>query len=90
MSAIKTENLSKYYGDKKAVNSLSLDIKKGELFSLLGVNGAGKTTTIKLLTGLLRPDEGEIEILGMNMRTQDREIKQKLPLHRRHRSRRIR
>ena len=53
MEAIKTVGLCKRYKKLTAVESLSLEIKKGELFSLLGVNGAGKTTTIKMLTCLI-------------------------------------
>ncbi|MCA9024238.1 MAG: ABC transporter ATP-binding protein [Planctomycetaceae bacterium] len=69
-SVIQIRNLSKVYRDfwgrKKvqALNSLSLDVKKGEIFGLLGPNGSGKTTTMKLLLGLLFPTEGEITILG--------------------------
>ena len=59
---IETINLTKYYKDKLAVNNLNLQIKQGELFSLLGVNGAGKTTTIKMLSGLILPTSGEIKI----------------------------
>ena len=68
--AIEIRNLTKIYRDfwgrKKvqAVSSLSLDIKKGEVFGLLGPNGSGKTTTLKLLLGLLFPTEGEIRVLG--------------------------
>lgn len=69
-SVIQIRNLSKVYRDfwgrKKvqALNSLSLDIYKGEVFGLLGPNGSGKTTTMKLLLGLLFPTEGEISVLG--------------------------
>jgi ABC-2 type transport system ATP-binding protein len=49
MIAIQTDNLTKKYKDKYAVNALNLSVKQGELFALLGVNGAGKTTTIKML-----------------------------------------
>ena len=69
-SVIEIRNLSKAYRDfwgrKKvqAVNGLSLDVRKGEVFGLLGPNGSGKTTTLKLLLGLLFPTEGEIRILG--------------------------
>ena len=64
MEAIKICNLTKQYGDIIAVDNLSLDIKQGELFSLLGVNGAGKTTTIKMLSGLIKATDGDAFILG--------------------------
>ncbi|REJ90732.1 MAG: ABC transporter ATP-binding protein [Planctomycetota bacterium] len=69
-SVIQVRNLSKVYRDfwgrKKvqALNSLSLDVRKGEVFGLLGPNGSGKTTTLKLLLGLLFPTEGEVTVLG--------------------------
>jgi ABC-2 type transport system ATP-binding protein len=69
-AVIEIRNLSKVYRDfwgrpkVKALNALSLDIRKGEVFGLLGPNGSGKTTTLKLLLGLLFPTEGEIKILG--------------------------
>ena len=59
MKAIKTQGLTKQYGNITAVEGLNLEIKSGELFSLLGVNGAGKTTTIKMLTCLARPTDGD-------------------------------
>lgn len=67
---IEIRNLTKIYRDfwgrakVKAVNSLSLEVKKGEIFGLLGPNGSGKTTTLKMLLGLLFPTEGDIKILG--------------------------
>ena len=69
-SVIEIRNLGKVYRDfwgrpkVKAVNALSLDVRRGEVFGLLGPNGSGKTTTLKLLLGLLFPSEGEIKILG--------------------------
>ena len=69
-AVIEINNLSKVYRDfwgrpkVRALNALSLDIRKGEVFGLLGPNGSGKTTTLKLLLGLLFPTEGEIKILG--------------------------
>ena len=69
-SVIQIKNLTKIYRDfwgrkkVRALNSLSLDVKKGEVFGLLGPNGSGKTTTMKLLLGLLFPTEGEITVLG--------------------------
>ena len=63
MDAIRIENLTKKYKDVTAVNNLSLCIKEGELFSLLGVNGAGKTTLIKMLSCLTRPTSGDAYLL---------------------------
>ena len=56
---IRTENLTKCYGDFKAVDGLNLEIKEGEIFCLLGPNGAGKTTTILMLLGLTEPSQGK-------------------------------
>lgn len=64
MTAIKIESLSKKYGQKAAVDHLSLSIEEGELFALLGVNGAGKTTAIKMLSCLIKPTEGDALLLG--------------------------
>lgn len=61
---IEIKNVSKTYGEQKAVNNLSLSIEKGSVFGFLGPNGAGKTTTIKMLTGINSPDEGKVEIDG--------------------------
>ena len=59
--------LVKRYGDVVAVDGLSLSVRRGECFGLLGPNGAGKTTTIEILEGLLAPDEGEVEVLGLQL-----------------------
>ena len=59
---IEVQNMTKYFGDIKAVDSVSFNIFKGELFGFLGPNGAGKTTTINILTGLARLDSGTIII----------------------------
>jgi ABC-2 type transport system ATP-binding protein len=64
---IELENISKSYGKKKAVDNLSLMVKKGEFFGFLGPNGAGKTTTIKIMTGLLRPESGIVKICGIDV-----------------------
>lgn len=63
---IELQNLKKNYGNKEAVKSINLEIKKGELFTLLGANGAGKTTTLKMLVGLLKPTSGNITINGID------------------------
>lgn len=77
MTAIKTENLVKRYKNKTAVDGLNLEIKKGELFSLLGVNGAGKTTTIKMLSCLSKPTSGDAELLGDSIITEPDKVKAK-------------
>jgi len=63
-SAIKVYQLSKSYGRVKAVDSISFTVDYGEIFGLIGPNGAGKSTTIKILMGILRPDSGEVSVLG--------------------------
>ena len=80
MDAIKIENLTKNYKDVVAVDNLSLTVKKGELFSLLGVNGAGKTTTIKMLCCLTEPSGGDAFLLGNSIRTQKSAVKQVIAL----------
>jgi ABC-2 type transport system ATP-binding protein len=64
MDIIYTENLTKYYDNVHAVESISLNIKKGEIFGFLGLNGAGKTTTIRMLLGMVRPTSGESFLNG--------------------------
>lgn len=64
---IKVKALSKSFEDIKAVNNISFDIKKGEIFGLLGPNGAGKSTTLNMLSHLLEPDSGEVRIDGVNL-----------------------
>lgn len=59
---LKIKNLTKVYGDKKAVDNLSLHIRPGEIYGFIGHNGAGKTTTIKSCCGILQFEEGEILI----------------------------
>jgi len=61
---IRVRNLVKSYGDLVAVNRLSFEVEEGEIFGLLGPNGAGKTTTIRIIMDILKPDEGEVEVLG--------------------------
>jgi gallidermin-class lantibiotic protection ABC transporter ATP-binding subunit len=62
--AIETRNLTKRIGNRQIVKTLSLRIPKGSVYGLLGPNGAGKSTTLKLLTGLMRPSEGEVHVFG--------------------------
>ena len=75
MNAIEIKNLTKKYRDITAVDDLTLDIKSGELFSLLGVNGAGKTTTIKMLSCLTQPTSGDAIVCGSSILTQNSTVK---------------
>ena len=65
---LRIENLTKTYGDKKAVDGLSLHIEKGEIYGFIGHNGAGKTTTIKSCCGILKFEEGEIFVDGISIK----------------------
>lgn len=65
---LEIKNLSKYFGRKKVVDNVSLNVKAGEIYGFLGPNGAGKTTTIKMILGLLSIDEGEIKINGYDVK----------------------
>ncbi len=71
---IRVKNLSKRFGDLQAVDQLSFSVSEGEVYGFLGQNGAGKSTTIRMLLTLIEPDEGEIEIFGMNLRRHRKEI----------------
>ena len=71
---IVAENLSKSYGNRKAVDALTLHIQEGEIFGFLGPNGAGKTTTIRLLTGTLKPDQGVVVIDQLSLSKQKKEV----------------
>ncbi len=72
---LKIEHLTKIYGEKKAVDDLSLDIRPGEIYGFIGHNGAGKTTTIKACCGILQYDSGEIEVDGLSIREHPLECK---------------
>lgn len=72
MNALEIKNLTKKFGDFIAVDNMSLAIKEGEIFGFLGSNGAGKSTTINMIAGLLRSNEGEINILGKNSKKHSR------------------
>lgn len=75
---LRIENLTKKFGDKKAVDSLSLHIEPGEIYGFIGHNGAGKTTTIKSIVGILKFDEGEILVDGMSVKENSIECKKKI------------
>ncbi len=77
-NAIEVRNLVKKYPNVTAVNGISFDVKKGEVFGLLGPNGAGKTTTLEILEGITKPDSGSIRICGMDWAKQGAEIRTKI------------
>jgi len=74
---IRAEHLVKKFGDLEAVRDISFDVAEGEMFAFLGPNGAGKTTTIKMLTTLLRPTSGRIEIDGLDPATQQNQVRKR-------------
>ena len=75
-SAITTNTLTKCFGDLKAVDSVTLSVKKGSLFGLLGQNGSGKTTMIKMLTGQMKPSSGTAQVLGIDPSTEPVAVRQ--------------
>ncbi|MCJ7690375.1 MAG: ATP-binding cassette domain-containing protein, partial [Clostridiaceae bacterium] len=62
--AIEIKNLSKVYKNGRGITDININIHKGEIFGFLGPNGAGKTTAMKIMTGLIKPDSGDVKILG--------------------------
>jgi ABC-2 type transport system ATP-binding protein len=77
-SALLVQDLHKHYGDVRAVDGLNLDVAHGECFGLLGPNGAGKTTTIEICEGLLSPDSGRVELLGLRWDKNEHELRERL------------
>ncbi len=77
-TAIRVDGLVRRFGDKVAVDGISFEIERAEVFGFLGPNGAGKTTTIKMLTTLLPPTAGKADILGYDLATQGREIRSRI------------
>ena len=75
MRTIEVVDLTKYYGSFLAINGVSFEVKRGEIFGFLGPNGAGKTTTVRTITGVLRPSSGEIRVLGYDMLDEREKIK---------------
>lgn len=76
--SIEVSGLLKLYGEQKAVNNISFRVNKGEIVGFLGPNGAGKSTTMKMITGYLEPDAGEISVAGINVKKQPLEAKKKI------------
>ena len=76
--ALRARGLAKRYGDVVAVDGLDLEVRGGECFGLLGPNGAGKTTTIEILEGLLAPDAGSVEVLGLTWAADAQQIRERI------------
>ncbi len=77
-AAISTNGLTRRFGDFTAVQNVNLDVAPGQFYGFLGPNGAGKSTTIKMLTGLLAPTSGSIQVLGMDFATNAIEVKRQI------------
>jgi ABC-2 type transport system ATP-binding protein len=77
-AVIRVADLKKHYGDVKAVDGVSFEVARGEVFGMLGPNGAGKTTTIEVLEGLRVPDSGNVEVFGLDVRKHPQSIKERI------------
>ncbi|MEM3703246.1 MAG: ABC transporter ATP-binding protein [Candidatus Bathyarchaeia archaeon] len=78
LTAVKLSSVSKRYGDVTAVDYLDLEVRKGEILGLLGPNGSGKSTTLKMILGLVKPDAGSINVLGINVEDDPIAVKRKI------------
>jgi len=76
MKSVEVKNICKSFDNKKVLKDISFEVLKNEIFVLLGPNGAGKTTTVKILSGVLEPDKGEVYIFGKKMSVSAIEVKQ--------------
>src|SRR4051794_31253878 len=77
-SAVSLHELTRKFGDFTAVNRLTLDVSRGEIFGFLGPNGAGKSTTIRMLCGILPPTSGNGTVAGYDIRTESEQIKKQI------------
>lgn len=75
---MEVKNLTKIFGDFTAVDKISFEVKKGEIFGFLGANGAGKTTAMKMLSGILEPTSGHATVAGFDIKTQRNQLKYKI------------
>ena len=76
--AIQVENLEKRYGSSVAVERVSFDVRRGEVFGIVGPNGAGKTTTVECLSGLRKPDSGTVRVLGLDPQKDGRKLRERV------------
>lgn len=77
-AVIRTENLTKFYGDHMAITDVNVEVREGEVFGYLGPNGAGKTTTIRVLFDFIRPTSGSATVFGLDARKHSREIRRQV------------
>lgn len=77
-TAVKIQNLTKWYGHSRGIENVSLTINQGEIFGFLGPNGAGKTTAIRLMLDIIRPTSGKVQIFGMDSRLQSQAIHKRI------------
>lgn len=78
--AIETQALSRRFGEKRAVDGIDLEVRRGEIFAVLGPNGAGKTTLVRMLATLLRPSGGSASVLGHDIEREAREVRRRISL----------
>jgi ABC-2 type transport system ATP-binding protein len=78
LTPVRLRGVCKRYGSTTAVSRLDLDVERAQVFALLGPNGAGKTTTVEMCEGFVRPDEGTIEVLGMNPVTRNARVRERI------------
>lgn len=78
--AIVAEGLRKKYGDKQALDGFDLTVRAGTVQGILGPNGAGKTTAVRIMSTLLRPEEGRVEVAGIDVRTRADEVRSRIGL----------
>ena len=77
-SVIRAGNVRKSYGEVRAVDGISFEVARGDVFGLLGPNGAGKTTTVEMLEGLRQPDDGTLEVLGIDVSRDPDALKERI------------
>jgi len=77
-AVIEMRNVSKHFGDKAAVQNMTLNMQRGQIFGLVGPSGCGKTTTVRMLTGVYEPSEGQLRVLGATPQTFDRRARERL------------
>ena len=76
--AVQVEGLVKRFGSVTAVDGISFNVRRGEIFGILGPNGAGKTTTLEIIEGLQKPTEGRVTVLGMNVFEKPAQVKARI------------